>query len=575
MAGLGKPPLAAAALVVAAGLGWAAWATHRGVQADLATPRDLHGAPHATSDACARCHPGQHESWRRTFHRTMTQEASAESVLGDFDDASFVYGGVEARMERSAGGGYRMRFLADGAELSRAEVVRTVGSHRYQQYLARDGDVLFRLPMAWHVEEGRWFHMNGAFLTPDPPEPAPGEHIDRADYYRHVVRWNDNCVFCHNVGPDPGRRGDRFETEVEELGVACEACHGPADEHARINANPVRRYALHLSETADPTIVNPRRLSPDRSAEVCGRCHGQRITDDVGRFLDGGDPFVPGDRLADYSRPLARDTPLDGDPTAFAARFWPDGTARLTAYEYQGLLASPCDGLTCTSCHGMHEGDPSGQLRPALVGDAQCAQCHADEADHSGHTTTACVDCHMPRVVYGLVGAYRSHRIEVPALDAPGRPDACSLCHAERSTDWLARGWARLYGDPPERPTESGAPVRDDLLAGDPIERAMAAAALGRTEALVKRAWRAGLLLDTLADDPYPAVRRMAWRSLRALHPDATGLDWRSYVPTGPAEARRAWVREAEVSLDVRRPDRAEVAPLRARAAQQAIFIGE
>ena len=563
------------ALAALGGLGWAGlgWAG-RAVRADLETPRDLHGAPHATSLACARCHPGQHDSWHHTFHRTMTQEASEASVLGDFEGARFEYGGVEARMEREPGGGFAMRFLADGVELSRARIVRTVGSHRYQQYLAAEGDVLFRLPMAWHVEEGRWFHMNGAFLTPDPPAPPEGGHVAAEDYHRHVVRWNDNCVFCHNVAPNPGRRleGDaaRFETELEELGVACEACHGPADEHARVNANPVRRYALHLSDTPDPTVVNPRRLSPARSAEICGRCHGQRITDDVGRFLTRGDPFVPGDRLADYSRPLARDTALGGDEAAFEERFWPDGTARLTAYEYQGLLASPCEELTCTSCHGMHEGDPSGQLRPGLEGDAQCAQCH--EADgHSAHEATLCVDCHMPRVVYGLIGAYRSHRIEIPDPGVTGRPDACSLCHAERDGAWIADGFARLYGG--ERPSAQGG-VRDGLLGGDPIERAMAAAALGRGEALRDRAWRAGLLLDTLAEDPYPAVRRMAWRSLRALYTEAP-MDWMGFVPTAAAGPRRAWVERAEATLSVRRPPRSQTAPLRQRAAQQAISIGE
>src|SRR4029079_17225105 len=109
----------------------------------------------------------------------------------------------------------------------------------------------------------RRIHMNGAFLTPDPER--NGAAIDLADYQRHVTRWNDNCVFCHNVAPNPGFDGARWNTEVAELGIACEACHGPAGEHARINRDPMRRYALHLSDAGDPTIVNPARLSPARS----------------------------------------------------------------------------------------------------------------------------------------------------------------------------------------------------------------------------------------------------------------------------------------------------------------------
>ncbi len=34
------------------------------------------------SNACATCHPDQHASWSRTFHRTMTLRATPESVVG-------------------------------------------------------------------------------------------------------------------------------------------------------------------------------------------------------------------------------------------------------------------------------------------------------------------------------------------------------------------------------------------------------------------------------------------------------------------------------------------------------------
>jgi hypothetical protein len=37
------------------------------------------------SDACRACHPGAHASWHDTYHRTMTQVTSPESVTGDFD----------------------------------------------------------------------------------------------------------------------------------------------------------------------------------------------------------------------------------------------------------------------------------------------------------------------------------------------------------------------------------------------------------------------------------------------------------------------------------------------------------
>lgn len=577
----------------AGALGWLTTS----VASEVSSPRDLHDVAYATSAECQRCHQDHYASWHRTYHRTMTAEATGDTVLGDFDGAAVAYGGVTARFTRERGT-FVVTFYEEGRAARRAEVERVVGSHRYQQLLARDDDLYVRLPVAWHVGEQRWFHMNGAFLTPDPV--GLDTTIDRADYDRHVVRWNDNCIFCHNVAPNPGREGDRFESTVAELGIACEACHGPAEAHVALNSNPVRRYWLQLTGSDDPTMVSPADLDADRSAEVCGRCHGQRITDDIDRFHTDGDPYVPGDRLTDYSDPLWRDTALDGDPGPFALRFWRDGTPRLTAYEYQGMLLSPCaEGgeMTCASCHAMHEGDPAGQIRPSATGDAACTQCHTELgtpaalAAHTRHEPAGsgarCVACHMPPIVYGLVSIHRSHRVEVPdpaQHAADGRPDACTLCHIERTRAWaateLARGWPRdertateATSSPAEWPEVDRA-----LLAGDPIERAVTASAIGdgRSARDHRRdAARLGILLDALRDDPYPAVRWITWRAGRALHPARV---WDTYDPMAGPAAREVSVASIERALGpeaVEAPDAETVSQLRAQASRVAIEIGE
>jgi predicted CXXCH cytochrome family protein len=564
----------AIAVVVGGGAAWKA----RAVARDLSTPRDLHGAAFAGSAACAACHEDNHRSWHRTFHRTMTAEATPASVLGAFDGTTLRHAGVEARMDRDGAGGFRMTFTPDGGAPRAVTVARTVGSHRYQQYLAREGDTYWRLPVAWHVEERRWFPMTGAFLFSDDagiaaPRPVFGGGV----FDRHVTRWNDNCVFCHNVAPNPGldRATGRFETTTAELGIACEACHGPGAPHVRANADPLRRLALWVRHAPDPTIVNPARLPPARSAEICGRCHGQRLAPDVGPFLAHGDPFVPGDELARMTKPLRRDTPLGGDRTAFAARFWPDGTARLTAYEYQGLLQSRCakeGGLTCTTCHGMHEGDPRGQLRAGLRGaaaDRMCTGCHSQLADgkaaaaHTHHDPAGaggrCVGCHMPRIVYGVLDAHRSHRIEVPAPShdaAVGRPDACTGCHVEKAP----------------APVVGAVPPSRALFSGDPLTRAVAADALGRVQAPLapdERARRAGRLLEAMAHDTYPAVRHLAARALGRLGVDGAA----SFDPSATAEERAATI--ARLRTGAVAPLPAEVAALRAEAPRQDVDIGE
>ncbi|MES1204505.1 MAG: hypothetical protein ABUS79_01085 [Pseudomonadota bacterium] len=610
-------------------------ARRRMVAADLSRGRDLHGAAFAGAAACGGCHPDHLASWRRTFHRTMTQDVSASTVVaGDFSGVTFRYGGVSARMHRDAGGRYVMTFFPDDGTRAPVDavVVRAVGSRRYQQYLADVGGALWRLPLAFHIEDKRWFHMNGAFLTPDPEPPRPrlaGEPVtDGAaarvspsppprfgggDFDRHVTRWNDNCVFCHNVAPNPGRdpRSGVFRTTVAELGIACEACHGPGAEHGRANADPVRRYTLHGSGAADPTIINPSRLSPARAADLCGRCHGQRISDDVAPFLERGDPFVPGDDLALTTAPLWRNTPLRGDDGAFAARFWDDGTPRLTAYEYQGLLQSRCaqrGPLTCTTCHGMHDGDPRGQLRPSAVGDGACTTCHpayagpAAVARHTRHDPAgagaACVGCHMPRIVYGVLAVHPSHRIEIPdpaRAAAAGRPDACTLCHVDADRAWAVRERARLWPPAPGAGRDRGRAAsegrgapREAVFAGDPIARAVAADALGGAPPTphpggpaAAVAARAQALLQVVAGDRYPAVRHLAARALARLldakYPEPAAAA-RAFSATAPESDRRRALDDLRAQWpfsDDTRPDPALVSRLRQASRLVDIDIGE
>ena len=524
------------------------------------------------------------KSWTNTYHRTMTQDANSQSVLGDFNEQSLEYGGLNARMYRD---GERYMISIDYPEGTRAwQVIRTVGSHRYQQYLGQDeGGVLMRLPIAWHIQDAEWFHMNGAFLTPD-PESHP---CSTQDFDRHVVRWNDNCIFCHNVAANPGQQPHGFQSSVAELGVACEACHGPGGQHIRYNQNPLRRYGLHLGwdaqqhTEADESIVNPARLSAERSADVCGRCHGQRLTDNVGAFLRDGDPFIPGEDLALYSSPLWHDSTLDGQEV-FRERFWTDGTPRLTAYEYQGMLQSPCaqagpKQMTCTSCHGMHEGDPSGQIRPQAKGDGGCNSCHAEEPEHSKHLQVECVDCHMPKVVYGVLAVHRSHRIEVPTMKEMERPNACVLCHADQEQDWASDAFSRLWpntssGEADEiSPPSSASAVLRLAFSGDPIVRSVAVDALSTTPFFPELGERA--LLDIMEGDPYPAIRRLAWRAIRMRHPE---LPFDRFSPEAIDGTRVTMVRSIEHTLKLPAATREWIHTRdtwRRDAAQQAIRIGE
>src|SRR5262245_22964735 len=49
------------------------------------TPHEGGPDGYVSSDNCRSCHPSQYASWHQTFHRTMTQLARPEAVVGDFN----------------------------------------------------------------------------------------------------------------------------------------------------------------------------------------------------------------------------------------------------------------------------------------------------------------------------------------------------------------------------------------------------------------------------------------------------------------------------------------------------------
>lgn len=418
-----------------------------------------------TSSACIACHPGEHASYRRTWHRAMTQVADAKTVLAPFERRGDTV-------------------LAPGG----ARIVLTTGAHREQAYWTagpRPGELTI-VPWVWLPREQALIPRNEAFLVP-PGEPMP------------EVRWGSSCIACHAVAGEPRRdaKKDTWDTRAAELGIACEACHGPGAEHAELYRDPVARYV----KQRDARIVHPAKLSPERANALCGQCHAYAFPRDEAAWWQDGyaRAFRAGDAL-DPSRMLLRPDAMNGEKGApsidapASAIFWPDGDVRVGGREYNGLAGSKCK-ATCLSCHSMHEGDPAGQLSPK----ASCSSCHA-KREHGGHSAAVtCVDCHMPRTSYALLEGVRSHRIAIPRQehDDP-KPSACDLCHLDKGA----------YGH------RAG-------LSGDAGVRALVADALGRS----RDPAFAIPLLDAMASDPYAAVRFIVARSRRKFPGTAPALD--------------------------------------------------
>lgn len=251
--------------------------------------------------ACRACHPDQYTSWAQTWHRTMTQVATPETALGDFDDVTLTDRGVTWHLSRDGDQLFaeQIRPPAGG----RRPVIMTTGAHHMQNYWMPKADgTRQQLPFAWWVRDARWIPTADSFL-----QPAPAEIFETI--------WDDTCNSCHTVGSVSFPEGtDQWGAlALSELGVSCEACHGPGADHAAANRSPVRRYLRYTDDerAGDPTVVNAARLSPAASKAACGQCHGLFMTRDWRRVSVEGDPFTAGDLL----HPTRIYTRAGADPT--------------------------------------------------------------------------------------------------------------------------------------------------------------------------------------------------------------------------------------------------------------------
>jgi hypothetical protein len=294
------------------------------------------------SAACQICHPHNHATWHDSYHRTMTQVANEESVIGNFDNVRLAGKDLDVRLFRE-GGKFLVEMIRHNPEFTRVfPVVMTTGSHTRQAYWmahANDSHPMMILPYMFMRTEQKWIPRHSGYITPECLQELP----ELAVFENNLDKWRYGCIRCHAtrgrsepIGDGtsaPNGRGS--ETQAVEFGISCEACHGPGAEHVRVNRNPLHRYRQRLAGQADSSIVNPARLPHDRASEVCGQCHAvvtARSDEAMQQWLRHGFSYRPGDDLgADPIHFIVRgrldlmpDRPKNCPNPATTGSFWSD-----------------------------------------------------------------------------------------------------------------------------------------------------------------------------------------------------------------------------------------------------------
>ena len=477
---------------------------------------------------CGDCHPDEANSWQGSHHDLAMEEASDESVLGDFNNTSFSYSGVNSVFSRREGE-FWVRTDGPDGELADFKVSYTFGVDPLQQYLIEFPDGrLQALSISWDTRprsEGgqRWFHL------------YPNEEIDFQDPLHWTGRqqnWNFMCSECHSTNLkrkfDPSE--NRFNTTWSELDVSCEACHGPASRHLNWveekGEEPDSGFPISLIRDVtwvfnEGETIAQQEIPTSNSPElnVCSQCHSRR------GLIHESHPH--GDSLLQTHRPALLDEGI----------YFPDGQIQDEVYVWGSFLQSKMHkaGVTCTDCHDPHS------LQVFGGSDQICSVCHESEQyyseKHHFHPQESpgarCINCHMPERDYMVVDPRRDHSFRIPRPDLSaslGVPNACNNCHDNQDSEWATAqindrlgGWSPdpHYGQVLQAGRVDGPGARQALsaLAADPEQTVMVRATALTNYAGPARAEQL-TAIETGLEDPDPLLRWAATRAANAATPE-------------------------------------------------------
>jgi predicted CXXCH cytochrome family protein len=349
------------------------------------------------SKKCTECHQQHYDDWEDSAHNKMIRPAIADgpqrTILADFKQAS------------------------PDRDFDLKDVKWVIGHRWKQRFIGEINGEEVVFPAQWSVEEKTW-------------QPYRG----RSDWwYPHHKDWKERsnfnlCAGCHSTGVDV------YAESWTELNIACESCHGPGKAHCE---KPLAN-----------NIVNPSRLSRDRSIDICLSCH--MAGKPAGTEYAWAVGYQPGMDLSKFWQGFE---PEEGKQTA---EFWHNGTAhknRVQGNSFQHSVMYHA-GMQCSDCHDSHGSRHRSQTIKAAETNALCLTCHEPGksagleyetlSDHTHHAPTSvgsrCIECHMPKTGKNSVaGESRNHTFDFisPADTIKfGVPNSCNGCHAEETPQW-------------------------------------------------------------------------------------------------------------------------------------------
>ena len=320
------------------------------------------------------------------------------------------------------------------------------------------GNELVEFPFTYLFDDARWVPRRDVFLVGTRILEAA---VDVEPHLRRVPRHRRR----HRASTP---RIDVPASRVAELGIACEACHGPAAAHVAANRDPFRRWSLHderrrrrdhresgapAAGARAPRSAASATASAARPTAGCSAASASAPATPLAD--DEADPAA-----APASATSACRAQIAADASFAPSRYWTRRHgARLGARVQRPrrvALLHQRGALTCVSCHSMHDSDPNWQLARGK----RRRRAPARSATPPSASNVAAHTHHARRLdgIDVLQLPYAAHDLGPFARDAQPPDHACRACRTTstpggRTRATCAISIARSAG----RPTRSRA----------------------------------------------------------------------------------------------------------------------
>lgn len=331
---------------------------------------------YAGSGTCRECHADIVEQQLASNHARTIRDLSREAPLAPVGNGQTVTDPLTgARYSMQKNGGKPAVTVTSGELSATQKLDFEFGSGVHAHgYLGKIDDTTWLdARLNYYAKIRAWDFTSGqekpnAYLHEQPLGKPQGP----ADVMR--------CFSCHStvlraygVGKLPLDGSQlRVAPERSELGITCERCHGPRQEHVRL-----RKFGI--------AEERPLAQSADQMNQLCGQCHGLSN-------VSAAHPVI--------------------------ARFQPWGLERSRCFR------ASAGRLSCSTCHDPHRNvskDPS-------FYEAKCLSCHSGSREAVGKTVcpvnrkSGCVGCHMPHDSKSMLHTtFTDHRIRVPSRTTASR----------------------------------------------------------------------------------------------------------------------------------------------------------